>query len=327
MQGCILLDMIMTDKVTSSLLSDKIAADIVRKMLDMSAQPQHHLVKQSLAEEFNVSRSPVQAALERLTEEGIVAQLPRRGFFLQADSEQLNLWLSRHATTTTEPALSFKILSDHVNKRLSPEFSENELARQYNLTRGQVSAALRELLQEGWVERKQGYGWAFLPVVNSLHTSAQSYRFRQTIECAALLDEEYEPDLKVLVQLRKEQERLLDGMLYKLDNAAIFQIGSNFHEAIARCCKNPFYYDSLVRVDKLRKLYEKHSRIEIGNFERNCREHIAITELLEKDDREAASQLLRQHLGNVLTMKQSHTNNVEKKDGNLTPASDVLLHF
>jgi DNA-binding GntR family transcriptional regulator len=163
--------------------------------------------------------------------------------------------------------------------------------------------ALRELLQEGWVERKQGYGWAFLPVVNSLHSSAQSYRFRQTIECAALLDEEYEPDTKILIQLRNEQERLLDGMLYRLDNTAIFQIGSSFHESIAGFCKNPFYFDSLVRVNKLRKVYEKHSRIEIANFEKNCREHIELTELLEKDDRIAASTLLRQHLGNVLTMK------------------------
>lgn len=322
------MDTPMTDTKNSTSLSDKIAADIVRKMLDMGAPLQFHLVKQPLAEEFNVSRSPVQVALERLSEDGILEWLPRRGFFLQADIPKLNKWLSQFATSSTEPSLAFKILSDHVNNRLNTEFSEKELARQYNLTRGQVSATLRELLLEGWVERKQGYGWAFLPIVNSLHSSAQSYRFRQTIECAALLDEEYEPNLNLLGQLKKEQERLLDGMLYRLDNAAIFQIGSAFHESIASCCKNPFYYDSLVRINKLRKLYEKYSHIDMVNFEENCREHISLIDLLEKDDRIAASSFLRQHLGNVLTMKQSRISHVlDDDDEGIPGVDDILLHF
>lgn len=317
----------MTDKTTFSSLSDKLAVDIVRKMLDKGAEPHFHLVKQKLAEEFSVSRSPVQMALERLTSEGIVAQIPRRGFFLQANKTVMNQWLSRYSTPSAEPGLAFRLLTDHVNHRLSAEFSENELARQYSLTRGQVSAALRELLQEGWVERKQGYGWAFLPVVNSLQTSAQSYRFRQTIECAALLDEEYEPNYRLLLQLKSEQERLLDGMLYRLDNAALFQTGSLFHESLASCCKNPFYYDSLVRVNRLRKLYEKYSRIDVANFEGLCREHIALTELLIKDDRPAASAFLRQHLGNVLTMKQERTPHASTDTRNDTVADKLFLHF
>jgi len=317
----------MADKSSSPSLSDKLASDIVRKLVDEGAPPEFHLVKQTLAKDFNVSRSPVQTALEKLTAEGIVVQLPRRGFFLKADEATLNNWLLRNAGPTPESDLSFRMLTDHVNHRLSAEFSENELARVYGLTRGQVSAALRELLQEGWVERKQGYGWAFLPVVNSLHSSAQSYRFRQTIECAALLDEEYEPDLKILVQLRNEQERLLDGMLYRLDNAALFQIGSHFHESLASCCKNPFYYDSLLRVNRLRKLYEKHSRIDVANFEELCREHIALTVLLERDDRAAASALLRQHLGNVLTMKQARTPADENENVGGSAEGKLLLHF
>ncbi|HIE9514601.1 GntR family transcriptional regulator [Klebsiella pneumoniae] len=295
----------MTDKTPPVSLSDKIARDIVRKLADDAAPQDLHLVKQSLAEEFNVSRSPVETALARLAADGILEKRQHRGYFLKVGMRELHCWLDDNSISEPTHSLSFMLLNDFVNKRLSGEFSEKELARQYSLTKGQVTNTLRELLQEGWVERKLGYGWAFLPIVTTLHSNAQSYRFRQSIECAAILDEEFYPDETIFRQLREEQEALLDGMLYKINNVALFQIGSHFHESIAACCKNPFYYDALVRVNKLRRLYERSSTIKAENFESLCREHLQIVNYLDNGDIAHAAELMRKHLGNVISMKQS----------------------
>lgn len=320
-----LAESIMINKLPAPSLSNKIAANIVRKLNDEGAQPGLHLVKQTFAEEFSVSRSPVETALELLAAQGIVEKLPRRGYFLKADVDGLQYWLKNNAPVEQVKSLPFILLYDYLNKRLPSEFSEKELARQYHLTKGQVASTLRELLQEGWIERKQGYGWAFLPVVTSLHTNSQSYRFRQTIECAAILDEEFCADEVVLRQLREEQERLLDGMLYQIDNATLFQIGSRFHESIAACCRNPFYYDALARVNKLRRLYEKNSTISASNFVNFCQEHLQILDFLDQGERVAAAELMRKHLGNVISMKQSKMmeTTLTKEDEELK----ILLHF
>lgn len=315
----------MPAKLTGKTLSEKLALEIMRKARNEALPADFHFAKQSLAEEFGVSRSPVQSALELLAREGLVVSNPKRGFFLSAGQERIDDWLDKHEVHSRPDHPAYIILSDHINNHLPGEFSEKELARQYHLTRGQVSALLRELLQDGWIEHKAGYGWAFLPVVTSLHSSAQSYEFRQTIECAALLDKNFRPNSALYAQLRSVQEDLLNGRLYELNNAELFVIGSNFHEAIAGCSGNPFYHDALCRVNKLRRLYEHYSRIDVAKFETLSHEHLALLALLDQGDQQGAAALMHRHLGNVLTMKRTHFSH--EHPGDVNSEEGILLHF
>src|SRR5256885_8984978 len=45
--------------------------------------------------------------------------------------------------------------------------------------------------QEGWIERKPGYGWTFAAMLTTPDSLLQSYRLRMALEPAALLEPGY----------------------------------------------------------------------------------------------------------------------------------------
>lgn len=59
--------------------------------------------------------------------------------------------------------------------------------------------------REGWAERKQGYGWRFLPVAKTPEALEQIYRLRMLIEPAAMLEPGFRLDRKILEQQRRLQ--------------------------------------------------------------------------------------------------------------------------
>lgn len=62
----------------------------------------------------------------------------------------------------------------------------------------------------GWVERKEGYGWRFLPVANAPEAFDEIYRFRMAMEPAALLEPSFELDRSTLTEQRRIQEGILN---------------------------------------------------------------------------------------------------------------------
>ncbi|MBF8781354.1 winged helix-turn-helix transcriptional regulator [Pseudomonas fulva] len=83
----------MTQKTT---LSQRIAQRIIQQALSERWPPAFHLVKSALAEEFGVSRTPVQQALELLEQAGLVEQDRNRGYFLTGSAAALSEHLARH---------------------------------------------------------------------------------------------------------------------------------------------------------------------------------------------------------------------------------------
>jgi len=65
--------------VSSSRLSDDIAAKIRASILDGEFEAGQRLVERKLAEAYGVSHIPIREALSTLAEEGLVERLPRRG--------------------------------------------------------------------------------------------------------------------------------------------------------------------------------------------------------------------------------------------------------
>jgi DNA-binding GntR family transcriptional regulator len=60
-------------------LADAVADRIRAAIWNGQYQPGHRLVERRLAQEFGISHIPLREALARLTEEGLVERLPRRG--------------------------------------------------------------------------------------------------------------------------------------------------------------------------------------------------------------------------------------------------------
>src|SRR3954453_9479146 len=74
-------------------LRDHIKRQVCDAILNGLFQPGARLVEANIAEQLGVSRAPVREALVSLEREGIVASLPRRGYFVidftEKDIEEL----------------------------------------------------------------------------------------------------------------------------------------------------------------------------------------------------------------------------------------------
>ena len=69
-------------KVINRSLVDQIYSALRDKIIEVSMEPGTKIDVQQLVEEFDVSETPVRVALAKLTHEGLVKLLPRRGYFV-----------------------------------------------------------------------------------------------------------------------------------------------------------------------------------------------------------------------------------------------------
>jgi DNA-binding GntR family transcriptional regulator len=75
----------------SQFSSQKIYEQLRRKILDFELYPGTRVTESELAADFNVSRTPVRAALQRLEVEGHITILPKQGCFVRpVDIEQIS---------------------------------------------------------------------------------------------------------------------------------------------------------------------------------------------------------------------------------------------
>ena len=194
--------------------------------------------------------------------------------------------------------------------------------RRYGLSRTQLTGMLHRIAGEGWIERLPGHGWEFLPMLTSLQSYRDSYRFRLVIEPAAILEPNFVLNLRGLLECRDQQRRLVEGDIWTMSGAALFQLNSNLHETIIECSQNPFFVESLRRVDQLRRLIEYKFVLDRKRAVHQCREHVKLLDLLLNDKREEASAFMRRHLTSVSVEK---THRRRPAVSALTDADHLLL--
>lgn len=261
-----------------------------------------HLSAQKLADEFRVSRQPVKDALKILRDKGVVEARPHRGCFVaSAENGVIEGTFAPDNAFADEPY--FMIAEDRLTGRLPDEVTETDLRRHYQLSRAEIQQILNRMAQEGWIERKPGYGWRFLPVLTSPEVHRQSYEFRLLIEPAALVCPTFKVDEEAFARCREQQVAMLEGEIWKLSPARLFQSGSEVHEMIVGCSGNPFFLDSLRRINRLRRLIEYRAMFDRGRLITQCQEHIELLDLLSAGKNEEAAQLLGTHLGAVRDRK------------------------
>jgi DNA-binding GntR family transcriptional regulator len=267
-----------------------------------SLAPGDKLVTQKLADDFGVSRSPVREALVLLASEGLIEQQVNRGYFVRADAAAAagppNDVLPREARPEYR-RLAEDWLADHIG----PDVTEQMLRDRYGLTRGQVADVLGRAAREGWAERKQGYGWRLLQVAKTSEAFTQIYRFRLIIEPASLLESTFQLDRTALDEQRRIQETMLETGFARLPAERLVENGALFHEELVRMSGNSFLHMSLVRVNRMRRLFEYRAVIDRDRLSAQCTEHLQIIDALEKDDREEAARLLKRHLEKAVAKK------------------------
>jgi DNA-binding GntR family transcriptional regulator len=293
-------------------LSTQIALRIIDHIRQNDLPKGHHLPAQELADLFKVSRAPVNAALKLLVDTGIVFSIQNRGHFVEKSADRLR---ELGSWTIDEDAddTYFAIAEDRLSGRLPGRISENELMRQYKVSRGRLRSILARAAEEGWIARLPGHGWEFLSVLTSAQAYEQAYRFRADIETAAVLLPSYQVDAGAFNASRAEQKAMLDGDIFRLSRSQLFKANAEFHEMLVACSGNQFFLDALKRVNRLRRLMEYRISIDRTRLIQQNREHLEILDLLESGSFERASAFLREH---ILTAWQVKRFGVAPPQGN-----------
>ena len=286
-------------------LAAQVAHRIVEHIRDNRLEAGHHLGAQKLADLFRVSRAPVTEALKALEEGGVVYGTPNKGYFVARPIAHIASSPPEAAAGESEDKLYFLIAEDRLSGRLPDRVSENELMRRYNVPRGRLQLLLGQVAEEGWVERLPGHGWAFGNTLSSGEAYAKAYQFRAAIESQAVLQPGFRIDAQEFDAIRRQQVALLDGEMFTLPRARLFEINSQFHETIVSWSQNGFFLDALRRINRLRRLIEY--RVTGGDRSRlkgQSEEHLLILDRLAAGDLELVSRTLRDHILAAWTIKQ-----------------------
>jgi len=280
-----------------------LAAQVLELLANDRVAVGSHLAAQNLADRLGVSRSPVNDALRLLQAKGLLTREPNRGYFL-AQPVALEVSRLRDELARDEPDVVtrsyFQLADDRLRGEVPDAFSEVWLKNRYGLTPAQVTALLGRMTQEGWVQKKAGYGWAFSPMLTTPDSLLQSYRLRLALEPAALLEPGYRLDPDLLARCRAAEHHLLDGGIETDTPDQLHDRGVRFHESIVEGSGNPFFIDTIRRVNRVRRLLSYRSMKDRARYEQHCRQHLHVLDLIEQQRLQDAAEALRDHLGHTL---------------------------
>lgn len=253
-----------------------------------------------LANLIGTSRTPVRVALERLVEAKVVRYDKNRGYSLLADQGQLPKGVVDEMGAADDP-LYLQLADARFRGELPESVTEADLTRLIGASRGEVRRVLVRAQAEGWAEKEAGYGWTFLPLIDSLEAYDDMYALRIAIEPAGILSPKFRPDMRELQELRSEQQAILDGVHQTATER--FESNARFHEAIAAWSANRFTLQTLRRLDQLRRLAEyRQAKQDLPRLAL-AREHLEILAAIETGDNLAAASLMKQHLSGARLKK------------------------
>lgn len=283
-------------------LAQRISKRLLRDIASGGIAIGQHIGAQQLADRYGVSRTPAREAMSLLETGGFLVRQENRGYFVaEADAAAMTQALQAHPDSADDDY--HKLAEDWLVNRLPEQVTEQFLRQHYGWTKARVSEILVRAAREGWVERKEGYGWRFLPVANTPEAFDEIYRFRMAIEPTAMLEPSFELDRKILSEQRRIQEDMLDMDFSAVPAESLLANGSIFHEEVIKLSGNPFFLMALQRVNRMRRLMEYRAEVNHERLVEQCTEHLEILDLLEAGENLDASHKMRKHLSGALKRK------------------------
>lgn len=277
-------------------LQQRVAREIVALARRDNRPAGYHMPRLALAREIGTSHNPVEAALAHLARIGIVRHEKDRGYFLARDAQQLGTSAKKLSPSGEDP-LYRRIAEAKLTHRLPETITEAGLIRRFNATRNAVRKALARIQQEGWIERRAGHGWTFLPLIDSVEAYEENFEIRRVIEPACLLGKKFMAVAGELQALKRQQAFMAGGGYGAMTPVEWADINAHFHETLARWSGNRFMLQTIRRINQLRKLVEYRAvATDPDARARQAAEHLRILVAIERSDRERAAILLREHL-------------------------------
>ena len=279
----------------------------VTKILDLIREDRllegAHLRAQQIADRLRLSRSPVNDALGILAQHGVVARKPNRGYFLLRDFDATGDAPADITPPSADDIVTqtyFALADELLRGELPMQCSEALLRTRYALTQAQTQALLARISQEGWAHRRPGYGWEFSSMMTTPDSLLQSYRLRLALEPAALREPGFHIDKSVLARCRAAELHLLEGGIATDTADQLHDRGVRFHESLVEASGNPFFIDTIKRVNRVRRLLSYRSMQDRSRYKQHCDQHLAILDLLERERNDEAADALAAHLRSTL---------------------------
>lgn len=281
---------------TLSPLQIHVVRDIVSHIRQENLKTGDRMTTGRLATAIGTSRSPVLAALAHLEGIGVVRRAPNRGYFLCRDALSLGELAHGLAAEPDDP-LYLRIAEDRLSGKLPELVNESDLMRRYEVARGALRGVLARIQNEDWIEKQVGFGWKFLPMIDSEAAYRESYFFRLSIEPAGVLNTAFHADPGELAALREQQQFIVDTGFSSMTPIELFEANRRFHETLAKWSNNRFILFGVRRTNQLRRLVEYRQTILDRELRRQrIRDHLSILDAIAKRDIPHAAKLLRDHL-------------------------------
>lgn len=280
-----------------------LASKILRFVRTQGLGAGHHLTEASLQDHLAVSRGPIRAAMLELTRAGVLEQRPNRGFFVLDPAAENG----PAADDAGDEQLYLALADDRFMRRLPDTVSEAQLMGRYDLTRVRLRRVLARIAAEGWIERREGRGWRFAALIDSIDAYRESYELREMLEPAGILSDRFRLDRPLLERLRGQQEMVRDGGWRSLGQFELFETNSVFHEGLASMAGNRFLLATIQRQNQLRRLVEYRQTLLRDQVRQQNGEHIEIIRLLAGGERRQAAAILSDHLRNARRRKANES--------------------
>lgn len=279
---------------------------VLEHIRDRSLPQESHLAESVLAKHIGTSRSPVRAVLDHLQHFGITRYDRNRGYFLAVEARQIPVSLGASVESRTD-RVYLQLAHARFEGRLPSEATETEISRLLSVSRPDTHKALLRAEEEGWAQKAAGYGWEFLPTVDSLELYDDLYAVRVALEPAGILSPKFRPDRAELAKLREEQLAIAGTDPADLDPVHLFESNTRLHTAIARWSHNQVAVQILERLDRMRRLAEYRQATRPLPRAELAHEHCAILDAIEAGDMLAAASLLRSHIDGARRKKVTST--------------------
>jgi DNA-binding GntR family transcriptional regulator len=290
----------MTSDLTNS--QQKALREIVAYVRRERFPPGTHLPEWTLAKLIGTSRSPVRVALDRLVEARVMRYDKNRGYSIEASFDQLPAEVLEQVNSADDP-LYLRLADARFRGAIPESVTEADLTRLLDASRSDVRKVLVRAQSEGWAEKEAGYGWRFLPMIDSLEAYDDMYSLRAAIEPACILSAKFRPNLEELRELRREQQVILDGGHEAMTATERYESNARLHETIASWSGNRFALQTLRRMDQLRRLAEYRQAKQRLPRRALAQEHIDILDAIERGEFLEAASLMRRHIEAARTKK------------------------
>ncbi len=289
----------MLDHVQAALHPTPLQVDLARRIAREIATGAHttgtHLSEELLARQYQVSRTPVRAALKLLALQDLINYKPNSGYFVRegAEAAPAPQWQS-HGLTSDE--LYRLLIEDRASRQLPDTFTDRDVLQRYAVTRSVLAKTLVRLSAEALIEKRKGHGWRFPNSVDDERARAESLRFRAAVECAGLLEPDFRTDRAALERMRLSHLAL--AQTHDPDALAreFSTLNADFHEMLAGFSGNRFVLQTVQQQNQLRRLARRGTVFPVPRYAESIDEHLRIMQAVAENELEWASALMRQHL-------------------------------